>query len=104
MNVVVVGLDDEFVEGFSKMIAKTLRYSYVNFDIFFEKILIQTKDEYLQEYYPVLEIKEKDSIAEILKKEKQVISICNNSFLSNKNYELFDDQLTIIIEKQQVIH
>lgn len=101
MNVIIVGIDDDFVVGFSKTVAQTLGFEYVNFDTEFEKILIQTKDEYLQSFEPVLDAKERDCILTILKAEKQVISVCNNSFLSNKNYELFKDQLTIIVEKQE---
>ncbi len=99
MNVVFVGVDDEYVMKLAQAVAKLLDFVHVNFDRNLEIILQKTELLNIKYFEDALCEKEQNVIKKILSTDKQVISICNNSFLSNKNYELFKNELIICVEK-----
>ena len=101
MKVVIVGLDDLAVVDMSKNLASTLGFKCLNFDSEFEKVLLTSKDYPLIEIDVLLERKEKMLIEYILKFDDIVLAISNNSYLSNENYKLFKDDVTICVEKEE---
>ncbi len=101
MNVVFVGVDDEYVVKLAHAVAELLDFAHVDFDLSLKKVLQRTIHTKLQNFESELCEKEQQEIQRILSVDKQVVSICNNSFLSNRNYELFEKELIICVEKKE---
>lgn len=100
MLVAIIGLDDEFAKEFAKSLASKLDVKYKDFDselsyyFTFQKVTtLQTANE---EY-----ISSEIEFIKKLLKENVIISIPNDVYVSNKNYELFKDVLTIFIERKE---
>ena len=102
MNVVIVGLDDEFCATFSKTIADFLQLEYINFETYFDDGLLFLNDYPLEDANTQFNQIEKEKLKELLNKNNIVISLNNSTFLSNQNYNLFNNHLTICVEKVEV--
>ena len=101
MQIAVVGLDDEFVIEFSKILASKLKLEYVNFNAEFEKLLLNCDNKSLLALNNELTTKETALIRKFTQAKDVVISITNDAFISNENYKLFDNLITILIEKKE---
>lgn len=101
MNVVIVGIDDEFCEELSQTVAVNIACEYVNFNDLFSVDLIRSFDFPLAEANENLNQQEKLRIQTLAKRDNVVTSINHSAFLSNENYALFEQALTICVEKKQ---
>lgn len=100
-NIVIVGLDDEFVVDFAEAVALTIGFQHVNFDFEFEKELVQSKDYPLTEVDKLMKDKETKILNHLLNKDNVVLSVSNNSFLANLKNDLFNKSFTILIERKE---
>ncbi len=98
MNVAIVCLDDEFSEKLAETIASLLGFEYVRFNDSFQIGLISSCDFPIEKSLKEMCDLEKETLKTLLARQQIVISVPNDTFLSNQNHLLFKDFLTICVE------
>lgn len=101
MKIAIVGLDDDFVENFSNQLASILNLTYKSFTAEFDKYLLSTVNQSVFEIDDVLQSQEKRLLSKLLNIDNVVLSVNDDTFLSNNNYLIFKDVLTICVEKKE---
>ena len=99
MNIAIVGLDYDFVVYFSKSLAVKMKMKFVDFENEFEKEMLTTDN--LEILNGQAEVKEAVFLNQLAQQKNIVLSISNESFLSNRNYEVLNDFFIILIEKKE---
>lgn len=99
MNIAIVGLDYDFVVHFSKSLAVKMKMKFVDFENEFEKVMLTTDN--LEILNGQAEVKEAVFLNQLAQQKNIVLSISNESFLSNRNYEVLNDFFIILIEKKE---
>lgn len=97
-NIVIVGIDKDFCITISKQLSKSIKFKFVNAEEKFQSLLISTAQESVFLIDDFLNQKETEILIEILKSKQSIIFVPNDMFLSNKNYKIFKDVKTILIE------
>ena len=101
MKIAIVGLDDDFVENFSNQLASILNLTYKSFTAEFDKYLLSTVNQSIFEIDDVLQSQEKRLLSKLLNIDNVVLSVNDDTFLSNNNYLIFKDVLTICVDKKE---
>lgn len=101
MKIAIVGLDDDFVIEFSNQLASALNLQHVNFNSEYDKILLTSINQSLFETNDIMEEKETILLKNLIDLDNVIISINDDAFLSNVNYKLLNNILTILIEKKE---
>lgn len=96
-NLTIVGIDNDFVKSFAKNIADKLGYNYIDANEEFDKILLANNNYPMFLLDEILVQKESHLIDELLTKDKTIISISDDMFLSNEHYKKFEFSTSIII-------
>ena len=95
-NIIVVSMDNELSKQVAKHLAKELKLNYVDLSLVLEKeLLIDARKSVFDE---TASTKEKNIVAHFAKQKDVVVAIENEMFLSNKNYELCKNNLSLLIE------
>ena len=101
MRVVFVGLNNDFVKEFAKEFASELKINYMDFDEELNAYLILQKVSTLQTANEEFLTLEELLIKQLLDADNFIMSISNEVYLSNENYKLFENTLTLLMEKKE---
>lgn len=101
-SLLIVGIDNEFVHNFAEILAKVMKFEFVDVDLEFEKVLINSFDSPIFEADEILIHKERMLLGGLTKRENIVLCVKDNTFLSNENYSVCSNSLVITIEKQNL--
>ena len=101
MNIAVVGLDNQFVIDFSKILASKLNLNYISFDDEFNKVLLNNNEASLLNLNDKLTTQENWLMKKLTQQKDIILSVSNDTFVSNENYKLFQNFVTIFIEKKE---
>ena len=101
MRVVVVGLNNDFVKKFSKDFASEIKCNYIDFDEELNTYLMLQSMSDLQTANEEFLILEELLIKHSLDTDNFIMSISNETYLSNDNYKLFENATTILLEKKE---
>ncbi len=96
-NITIVGIDNNFVKSFAKNIADKLGYNYLDANEQFDKILLANNNYPMFILDEILAQKENLLIDDLISKDKTVISISDDMFLSNEHYKKFEFSTTILV-------
>lgn len=97
-NIIVVSMDNELSKQVAKHLAKELNLNYVDLNLVYEKELLS--DVKKSVFNEDASTKEKNVVAHFSKEKDIVMAIENEMFLSNKNYELCKNNLSLLIETE----
>ncbi len=101
MKIAIVGLDDDFVVDFSNQLASALGLQHINFNFEYDKVLLNSINQSVFETNEILEKQETVLLKNLIELNNVLISIDDDAFLSNSNYKLLNNVLTILIEKKE---
>ena len=96
-NITIVGMDNDFIKMFAQKLAEEIGYKYVDANEQFDKDLLANLDYPMNLVDEILVQKENLLINNLVKKEKVIISMSDDMFLSNEHYKIFENSLTILI-------
>ena len=96
-NITIVGMDNDFIKMFAQKLAEEIGYKYVDANEQFDKDLLANLDYPMYLVDEILVQKENLLINNLVKKEKVIISMSDDMFLSNEHYKIFENSLTILI-------
>ncbi len=97
MNICVTGLDYEKVIDVSNIVAKTINYNYIDAKNEFEPLLLNSVNYPTILMDDLLQVNETKILIELSKMINCVISVPADMYLSNKNYKIFANSLTILL-------
>ena len=97
-NIVVVCLDYDCALKIGKQLSNILNMQLYNADEFIKNSLLNTLDYPIIISNEIMQIKENAGLIELSKKEKVVITITDDEFISNGNYKLFKNSFIILLE------
>lgn len=98
MNITIVGMEYEKVKNIAQAISQLLSCQCVDFSLLFEQELLVGFDCPLTLANVVMQQKEKALLKNLLKENATIIHLQDDVFLSNENYKLLKNSLTILIE------
>lgn len=101
MRVVFVGINNNFVKEFAKEFASELEINYIDFDEKLDAYLILQKVSTLQAANEEFLTLEELLIKQLLNADNFVMSISNEIYLSNEHCKLFENAITIMLEKKE---
>ncbi len=96
-NITIVGMDNDFIKMFAQKLAEEIGYKYVDANEQFDKDLLANLDYPMYLVDEILVQKENLLINNLVKKEKVIISMSDDMFLSNEHYKILENSLTILI-------
>lgn len=96
-NITIVGMDNDFIKMFAQKLAEEIEYKYVDANEQFDKDLLANLDYPMNLVDEILVQKENLLINNLVKKEKVIISMSDDMFLSNEHYKILENSLTILI-------
>ena len=96
-NITIVGMDNDFIKMFAQKLAEEIGYKYVDANEQFDKDLLAILDYPMYLVDEILVQKENLLINNLVKKEKVIISMSDDMFLSNEHYKILENSLTILI-------
>lgn len=96
-NITIVGMDNDFIKMFAQKLAEEIEYKYVDANEQFDKDLLANLDYPMYLVDEILVQKENLLINNLVKKEKVIISMSDDMFLSNEHYKILENSLTILI-------
>lgn len=96
-NITIVGMDNDFIKMFAQKLAEEIGYKYVDANEQFDEDLLANLDYPMYLVDEILVQKENLLINNLVKKEKVVISMSDDMFLSNEHYKILENSLTILI-------
>lgn len=96
-NITIVGMDNDFIKMFAQRLAEEIEYKYVDANEQFDKDLLANLDYPMYLVDEILVQKENLLINNLVKKEKVIISMSDDMFLSNEHYKILENSLTILI-------
>lgn len=96
-NITIVGMDNDFIKMFAQKLAEEIGYKYVDANEQFDKDLLANLDYTMYLVDEILVQKENLLINNLVKKEKVIISMSDDMFLSNEHYKILENSLTILI-------
>lgn len=96
-NITIVGMDNDFIKMFAQKLAEEIGYKYVDANELFDKDLLANLDYPMYLVDEILVQKENLLINNLVKKEKVIISMSDDMFLSNEHYKILENSLTILI-------
>ena len=96
-NITIVGMDNDFIKMFAQKLAEEIGYKYVDANEQFDKDLLANLDYPMNLVDEILVQKENLLINNLVKKEKVIISMSDDMFLSNEHYKILENSLTILI-------
>ena len=96
-NITIVGMDNDFIKMFAQKLAEEIGYKYVDANEQFDKDLLANLDYPMYVVDEILVQKENLLINNLVKKEKVIISMSDDMFLSNEHYKILENSLTILI-------
>ena len=100
MKVVVVGLDDKIVASLTKELARLLQIKFVDFDELFCSNIAFMKNKQYSKMIDELQQEEKNLLNACLKESDFVMYVPNAIYISNLNYKIFENVLTICVETE----
>ena len=96
-NITIVGMDNDFIKMFAQKLAEEIGYKYVDANEQFDEDLLANLDYPMYLVDEILVQKENLLINNLVKKEKVIISMSDDMFLSNEHYKILENSLTILI-------
>ena len=96
-NITIVGMDNDFIKMFAQKLAEEIGYKYVDANEQFDKDLLANLDYPMYLVDEILVQKENLLINNLVKKEKVIISMSDDMFLSDEHYKILENSLTILI-------
>ena len=101
-NIVVVSLKDEKAQDLASKLAAKLKYNYVDFDDRLEEYLLATIDIPTILVDEILNEKESELLDELVKEQNVVLTLANDTFLSNENYKLLKNCIVVLISVENL--
>lgn len=98
MKVVIVGLDDEFVASLTEELAKLLQIKFIDFNDLFCSNIVFMKNKQIDTMIDDLQKEEKRLLNSCVVADDFIMSVPNSTFISNLNYKIFKNVLTICVE------